>query len=189
MRAFCIALVVLVLAVGSSVLAQTAPSNAPGQPALVGPGTGQPNTVKIDVPPGTPGDTAPLPAPAGVAPVLPTTPQTNVPAAGNTPAGSVGTSDSWRYVQQDGMWWYYQPNNQWLYWANGQWNNYVPPDSANAMTYNQGGATYAYPRTYSYSRRPRVRIGIGIGGFGGYGLGGYGLGGFGFGPRIGIGVF
>ena len=37
---------------------------------------------------------------------------------------AAGTPHDWRFVYNNGMWWYYLPNKTWAYYQNGGWQNY-----------------------------------------------------------------
>src|SRR5581483_7546876 len=69
--------------------------------------------------------------------------------------------ETWRYVWQNGAWWYYQPNGQWLVYTDGVWTFYQPgvvSVPAYASTPRYGNPVYApqyygYPYSY-YSSQP-----------------------------------
>lgn len=58
------------------------------------------------------------------------------PAPGGMPA------DAWRFVERNGLWWYYQPNKQWVYWVGGRWVE-PGPDSPVAAQSGVSGGTMA----------------------------------------------
>lgn len=43
-------------------------------------------------------------------------------------AGVMGTTDSWRYRSDNGLWWFWTPQNRWMWYNDGRWSFYRADD-------------------------------------------------------------
>jgi hypothetical protein len=76
---------------------------------------------------------------AGVGQAAANTVRGTANAAGNVLNGSrIDSSPNarWRFVRQNGQWWYWTPQNNWMYRGNGQWHAYTP-GAARPLTQQQ----------------------------------------------------
>ncbi len=85
-------------------------------------------------------------------------------------AAPASKSETWRYRQHQGLWWYWLPSNKWVYWTDNHWVPYEAQSYAQlnasrrpAVTSNSGGTawgdwgpirynSYGQPQ-YPYSQR------------------------------------
>jgi len=94
---------------------------------------------------------------------LPPTPADRINSTANQPPPTSElpeispNAEGWRYVWQNGAWWYFLPTKKWMYWSDGRWVEHVPAAYSNAPTYVQPPAPAVYPAL------PRPRVGIGVG--------------------------
>jgi len=112
--------------------------------------------------------------------------------------------ERWRYITQNGVTWYYQPDKRWMYWSEGRWVEYNPSRFSNTPAGLHPPMLVPPPVTAPY-RAPRVSVGIGVGapyyqpygpsnfqyfGYGGpYPSGGYPYGSQGIGIGVGYGPY
>lgn len=97
----------------------------------------------------SPGGSLPAPADGINSTANPPPPATELPEISPN-------AEQWRYIFQNGTWWYYLPTKKWMYWSEGRWVDYVPAAYSNAPTYVQPPVPAVYPAF------PRPRVGVGM---------------------------
>ncbi len=80
-------------------------------------------------------------------PLLVGSPATS-PGLMQMPAGATATAATqtydWRYVNYNGMQWYWTPNNTWLYYQNGAWQPFTQTSTGQASTGSQSAGQTPY---------------------------------------------
>ena len=103
---------------------QNAPNAGPGTQQLQGNLNGIPGGVKNSL-------NVPMPATNGLQNQPNASPNSRAPGVQQNPMNGSQTINSgannWRYVNQNGQWWYWTPNNTWLYYRGNTWNQYNNP--------------------------------------------------------------
>ena len=70
------------------------------------------------------------------------------------PAKPAPPGDGWRYVWENGRWWYWKPNNSWVYWEGGRWVDFAPQSLTGDYATSGGYTTnYAPAADPYYARR------------------------------------
>jgi hypothetical protein len=134
-------------------------ADAQGLPPLVfDPNT--PAPAPRDVPPDQLVPPPFVPAPNSMAP-----PEMSAPAAmpyAELPPEISPHAERWRYLQYNGLWWYYQPAGRWMYWTEGHWVECPATRITRRTVPAARPPEYAMPPQPSRPFRPfRANVGVG----------------------------
>jgi hypothetical protein len=72
-------------------------------------------------------------------------------------------ADDWRYLWNDGCWWYWTPQNRWMWYRDGRWLPYdgTVAAGANSAPLVQAQAVYAPPVAVGVRPYGDVHVGVG----------------------------